>query len=102
MVSRPGYSGVVKRYLRKPVIKIITGMRRVGKSTLLAQIRADLIESGVRESNIVTVNKDLLEWDHLRTYRDLDREVRLGSRPSESPGGSSSTKYRRSKNGSVR
>ena len=76
MVSRPGYSGVVKRYLRKPVIKIITGMRRVGKSTLLAQIRADLIEGGVRESNIVTVNKDLLEWDHLRTYRDLDREVR--------------------------
>ena len=77
MVSRPGYSGVVKRYLRKPVIKIITGMRRVGKSTLLAQIRADLIEGGVRESNIVTVNKDLLEWDHLRTYRDLDREGRV-------------------------
>jgi predicted AAA+ superfamily ATPase len=51
-------------------------MRRVGKSTLLAQLRQELIADGVPESRIVSINKDLLEWDHIRTYRDLDAEVR--------------------------
>jgi hypothetical protein len=76
MVRRSTYDDRISRYLGKPVVKIITGMRRVGKSTFLGQVRQDLIGSGVPEANIVSINKDLLQWDHIRTYRDLDDEVR--------------------------
>ncbi|MFP4012132.1 MAG: ATP-binding protein, partial [Spirochaetaceae bacterium] len=48
-----------RRYLGKPVVKIITGMRRVGKSTFLAQLREDLTASGVPEANIVSID----EWE---------------------------------------
>jgi uncharacterized protein len=76
MVRRSVYDDRMNRYLGKPVVKIVTGMRRVGKSTFLAQIREDLIAYGVPEANIVSINKDLLQWDHIRTYRELDEEVR--------------------------
>lgn len=76
MIRRSAYDDRIKRYLGKPVVKIVTGMRRVGKSTFLTRIREDLIDSGVPDANIVSINKDLLQWDHIRTYRDLDEEVR--------------------------
>lgn len=75
MIQRERYLDQIKPFLDRPVVKVITGMRRVGKSTLLGQIRDLLRARGVPEECIVHINKDLLAWDHIRTYHDLDSEV---------------------------
>jgi predicted AAA+ superfamily ATPase len=61
MIHRPGYLGRIQTYLDKPIVKVITGMRRVGKSTLLAQARDELLARGVPEGQILSINKDLVD-----------------------------------------
>lgn len=46
-------------------------MRRAGKSTLLGQYREHLIQAGVDEGSIIQINKELLEFDFIKDYRDL-------------------------------
>lgn len=75
MIPRPVYLDRIQAFLDKPVVKVLTGMRRVGKSTLLNQVRDLLLERGVLASQILCINKDLLVWDHVRDHRDLDRVI---------------------------
>ena len=75
MIPRPFYLDRIRAYLDTPVVKVITGMRRVGKSTLLAGLREALLARAVPASQILSINKDLVAWDAVRDYRDLDRVV---------------------------
>ncbi len=75
MYIRKIYLGRIRPFLGKPVVKIITGMRRVGKSYLLRQIIELLREDGVAEGNILYLDMESLDFDHIRTYRDLHREA---------------------------
>lgn len=59
MLERTGYIEIISHFLGAPVIKILTGMRRVGKSTILTQLAASLRERGVAEANIVQINMEL-------------------------------------------
>jgi len=83
MILRPFYLARIQAYLDKPIIKVMTGMRRVGKSTLLAQVRESLLARGIPDAQILSINKDLVAWDGVRDCRDLDRIVqeRLGGQP---------------------
>ena len=53
------------------VIKVITGIRRCGKSTLLLQYQAWLKANGVSADQIVSVNFEELEYEELLDYRKL-------------------------------
>lgn len=53
------------------MIKVITGIRRCGKSTLLLQYQEWLKASGVSEDQIVSVNFEELEYEELQDYRKL-------------------------------
>jgi len=83
VIARPFYLERIQAYLDKPIVKVITGMRRVGKSTLLAQVRERLLAQGVPEAQVLTINKDLMVWDEVRDYRDLNRVIqeRLAGQP---------------------
>ncbi len=70
VLDRPEYIDRIVPFLDKPVIKVITGMRRVGKSRLLELVRDYLISRGVDKRGIFFLNKELLEWDSVRTYTD--------------------------------
>lgn len=70
ILDRPEYIDKIIPFLDKPVIKVITGMRRVGKSRLLELVRDHLVARGVDERGIFFLNKELLEWDSVRTYTD--------------------------------
>lgn len=61
--------------LGRQVIKVLLGMRRSGKSTLLLQIQDELKQSGVREEEIISINFEWLEFDELRNYRALNRYI---------------------------
>lgn len=53
------------------IIKVVTGLRRSGKSTLLQMFRDELAEGGVRPEQIQYINFELMKYDEVRTYRQL-------------------------------
>lgn len=65
MVKRQQYLDKLIKLRDKQVIKVVTGFRRCGKSTLLMQFRDHLKECGVEDSQIISVNFERLEFEHL-------------------------------------
>ena len=61
------YLGRLRQFLDAPVITAVTGLRRVGKSVLLRQFAASVRD----ERQVVYVDKESFDFDHVRTARDL-------------------------------
>ncbi len=76
MILRERYIKQITPFIGKPVIKVITGIRRCGKSTFLKMICNSLTESGVMQGNIILINKDSLDFDFIRNYLDLNNYVK--------------------------
>ena len=76
MIERDLYLNKLQLFTGKPLIKVITGMRRIGKSTLLQQYNNQLLSKGVPGENILIMNKESLEFDFIRTYSDLNNYVK--------------------------
>lgn len=75
MIKRTMYLNEINKVLGKQVIKVLLGMRRVGKSTLLRQIQEQLIESGVHKEQIISLNFELLEFESLKDYKELYKYI---------------------------
>lgn len=73
MIIRQEYLDRIQPFIGKPVIKAVTGLRRVGKSVFIRQIINQLKQNGIAEKNIVYVDIESLEFDFIRTYQDLNR-----------------------------
>ena len=56
MIQRPEYLRALRRWQDKQIIKVITGIRRCGKSTLMELFQTELRQSGVPDSQIIAVN----------------------------------------------
>jgi len=69
--TRNFYLRSLELWIDKPVIKVITGMRRVGKSYLLRQVAEQLRERGVSEENLHLVDMESVDFDSIVSYRDL-------------------------------
>lgn len=75
LVNRPAYLETLRTWRDKDVIKVVTGVRRCGKSTLLRLFQSELLASGVPEGNIISINLELLENEELLDYRRLHQEI---------------------------
>ena len=71
-----------EKYLKKIIdakdtdfIKVITGVRRSGKSTLLLMFRDYLLANGVKEENIVHINFESAKYDDIKDYKDLYKYI---------------------------
>lgn len=71
MVERKEYLQKLLSWKDEKVIKVITGMRRCGKSTLLMQFQNFLISNGVSENQITYLNFEEMENDNLLDYKSL-------------------------------
>ena len=71
MVLRRQYLEKLKKTQGTQIIKVITGVRRCGKSTLLAQFQEELLNSGVDGSQIISVNFEDIANTHLLDYMKL-------------------------------
>ena len=76
LYERIGIDEIISLYKDKPVIKVIQGIRRCGKSFMLSLIEKKLIEKGVQESDILNVNFEDFENAHLLDSRALYEEVK--------------------------
>ena len=72
-VVRERYLGAIEAFIDQPVVKVLKGMRRVGKSVIMRLLIERLIDSGVPGANILYINKESLEFDAVKDYRDLYR-----------------------------
>ena len=61
MVERKQYLQELKQWKDDDVIKVVTGLRRCGKSTLLAQFQNWLLENGIENEQIISINFEELE-----------------------------------------
>ena len=75
MYKRNLYIEKIRPYIDKPVVKVITGMRRVGKSCFLQLIMNELYARKVAKKSILYINKESLDYDFIQDYRDLNRYV---------------------------
>ncbi len=63
MIRRDRYLSQIEPFVGKDVIKVLTGMRRSGKSTLLEAIREELVSAGVPRSSILSMSFESLRWE---------------------------------------
>ncbi len=69
-IPRETYINKVKPYVNKELIKVFVGQRRVGKSYLMYQL-LDYIKKKDSSGNIIYINKELNEFDSIKTYQNL-------------------------------
>jgi len=71
MISRPIYTEQLKHFINKQQIKIITGIRRSGKSTVLRLLQDTLLNSGINASQIILVNFESFAFSEFTTAPKL-------------------------------
>lgn len=71
MIQRKEYLNLLKKWKDEQVIKVITGLRRCGKSTLLELYQDYLRTQGITDDQIIYVNFEELEYEALLDYREL-------------------------------
>ena len=75
MVQRKNYMNKLIKMKDEKIIKVMTGIRRCGKSTLLAMFQEYLKQKGVEEDQIISINFEELQYEHLLGYRELNNYV---------------------------
>ncbi|MCL2561187.1 MAG: ATP-binding protein [Rikenellaceae bacterium] len=73
---RSEYSDKIAGYVGNRLIKVLVGQRRSGKSYILRQIAKQLVDNGAKPENTLYINRELAEFDFLKTYKDLDELVK--------------------------
>ena len=75
-LKRETYLEQIRPYYESDIIKVITGVRRAGKSILLDTIKDELIEKGVDEKHIIYMNFEDLDFDYIVDAADLNKEIK--------------------------
>ena len=71
MIIRKEYLSRLLAWKDEQVIKVVTGIRRCGKSTLLKQFQEHLLEEGVSQEQIISINFEDLDYEDLLDYKAL-------------------------------
>ena len=71
MIDRPLYLNKLVKTIDNDLVKILVGVRRSGKSTLLKMIKEYLLEQGVIKEQIIDINFELIENDYLKSKDKL-------------------------------
>ena len=75
-LKRETYLEQIRPYYESDIIKVITGVRRAGKSILLDTIKDELKEKGVDEKHIIYMNFEDLDFDYIVDAADLNKEIK--------------------------
>lgn len=75
-LKRETYLEQIRPYYESDIIKVITGVRRSGKSILLQTIKEELMEKGVDQGHIFYLNFEDLDFDYITDASDLNREIK--------------------------
>ncbi|GAB4177892.1 MAG: ATP-binding protein [Calditrichia bacterium] len=85
MIKRQDYLNKLFIWKDKPVIKIVTGIRRSGKSTLLKMYMEELRRLGIDDSGMIYINMESLENEKFQDYKILYQHVKKRWNKKKSP-----------------
>ncbi len=71
MILRKNYLHQIRPFINQPIVKVITGIRRSGKSELLRMVRQELLQSHIRPEQVIYINFESMQWDAYRTATAL-------------------------------
>lgn len=75
MIKREMYMKRIRPFIGTELIKVMTGIRRCGKSVMLDLIKEELVESGVNPAQFISINFEDLNYAHLQTAKTLHDEI---------------------------
>lgn len=75
MIVRPHYLALLKTYRDLPLVKILAGIRRSGKSTILEMLREELLRDGVAADHIIGIRYTSEDLDAKMTDREMYRMI---------------------------
>lgn len=75
MIKRELYMKRIRPFINTELIKVMTGIRRCGKSVMLELIKQELVESGINPSQFISINFEDMRYDHLHTAKVLHEEI---------------------------
>ena len=75
MIQRTQYLNKLKLFKDKQIIKVITGIRRCGKSTLFTLFQDSLVKSGISKAQIQSINFEDMFYTELQDYKKLHQYI---------------------------
>lgn len=75
MIKRELYMRRIRPFIGTDLVKVLTGIRRCGKSVMLHLIEEELMETGVKPSQIISINFEDMRNSHLKTAQTLHDEI---------------------------
>ena len=76
MIIRQHYLNMLKIYRDVPLVKILAGIRRCGKSTILEMLRDDLLKSGIAADHIISMRYTSEDYDDGMTDKDMYQGIK--------------------------
>lgn len=84
MIIRPDYVNEIKKFIDVPLVKVLSGVRRCGKSTILNMIKEELINSrNIKKENIISRKYNEVIYDDMTSkemYKDIIKEFVNGDK----------------------
>lgn len=75
MIKRELYMSRIRPFINSELIKVMTGMRRSGKSVMLELIQKELLENGIEPEQFICINFEDMRFSHLLTAETLHNEI---------------------------
>ena len=75
MIIRESYLKKIRKFIDEEEIKVITGLRRSGKTYFLKQIMNELKENGINNSNIIYLPLESAKYDTIKNHKDLNNLI---------------------------
>ena len=76
MILRSYYLNALKKYRNIPVVKILSGIRRSGKSTILDMLKDDLISSGIPSDHVICARYTSEEFDDSMSAKEMYQDIK--------------------------
>ncbi|MED9946997.1 MAG: ATP-binding protein [Peptacetobacter hiranonis] len=75
MIKREMYMSRIRPFINTDLVKVMTGIRRCGKSVMLELIKEELLQSGVNKSQFISINFEDMSYAHLQTAKALNDDI---------------------------
>ena len=75
-LKREMYLEQIRPYYDSDIIKVITGVRRCGKSMLLDEIKDELLGQGISSDKIIYLNLEDMDYEYIVNASDLNKEIK--------------------------
>lgn len=76
MITRPYYIEMLKKYRNVPLVKILAGVRRCGKSTVLEMLREDLKKNGIPKNHIIEMRYTSENFEDGMTHKEMYNDIK--------------------------